>query len=38
VDTSNKCRTRAEILFNKEDRYKEYLAIYEQILKENIII
>lgn len=36
VDTSNKCRIRAEKFFNKEDRYKEYLEIYEQILKENI--
>jgi putative colanic acid biosynthesis glycosyltransferase len=36
VDASNKCRIRAEKFFNKEDRYKEYLTIYEQILKENI--
>ncbi|WP_445718788.1 glycosyltransferase [Flavobacterium sp.] len=32
-DTSKKCRTRAENLFNKEDRYQEYLSIYEEILK-----
>ena len=36
VKISIKCRTRAEKFFNKEDRYSEYLAIYEQSLK-NII-
>jgi putative colanic acid biosynthesis glycosyltransferase len=34
VESSIKCRLRAEKFFNKEDRYKEYLAIYEQSLKE----
>jgi glycosyltransferase involved in cell wall biosynthesis len=34
VENSIKCRSRAEKFFNKEDRYLEYLAIYEQSLKE----
>ena len=28
------CRKRAETLFNKEDRFKDYINLYEQLLKQ----
>ena len=37
IELSKKCRKRAEILFNKEDRYLEYLEIYNKILEDSII-
>lgn len=33
VETSKECRIRAKKYFNKEDRYKDYLALYEQVSK-----
>ncbi len=33
IDYTNFCRKRAEILFNKDDRYKDYLKIYESLLR-----
>lgn len=32
---SEACRKRAEKLFNKDDRYEEYMQLYEEILKDN---
>lgn len=31
---SKECRKRAETLFNKEERFKDYINLYEQLLKE----
>lgn len=31
---SEECRKRAETLFNKEERFKDYINLYEQLLKE----
>jgi glycosyltransferase involved in cell wall biosynthesis len=31
---SEECRKRAETLFNKEERYKDYINLYEQLLKQ----
>jgi glycosyltransferase involved in cell wall biosynthesis len=33
--TVKACRERAEKYFNKEDRYKEYLSIYNQLITQN---
>jgi glycosyltransferase involved in cell wall biosynthesis len=32
---ANACRQRAEKYFNKEDRYKEYLSIYNHLITQN---
>ncbi|MDG1279209.1 MAG: glycosyltransferase [Algoriphagus sp.] len=37
VETSKKCRLRAEKYFNKEDRYKEYLGLYEQVSRQKLL-
>lgn len=31
---SEECRKRAETLFNKEERFKDYINLYEQLLKQ----
>ena len=31
---SKECRKRAEALFNKEERFKDYINLYEQLLKQ----
>lgn len=31
---SKECRKRAETLFNKEERFKDYINLYEQLLKQ----
>ena len=31
---SDECRNRAEALFNKEERFKDYINLYEQLLKQ----
>lgn len=31
---SEECRKRAETLFNKEERFKDYIKLYEQLLKQ----
>lgn len=31
---SRECRQRAEALFNKEERFRDYVKLYEQLLKE----
>lgn len=31
---SRECRQRAEALFNKEERFRDYINLYEQLLKE----
>jgi glycosyltransferase involved in cell wall biosynthesis len=33
--TIDACRQRAKKYFNKEDRYKEYLSIYNQLITQN---
>ena len=33
ADLSKRCRARAEKLFNKNDRYKEYYYLYQQVLE-----
>jgi len=30
---TNNCRARAELLFNKDDRYNDYITLYSKILK-----